>query len=157
MLNVIVCICKSKLLVHPSPYPLPLGNHKSILCVCESVSFSHSFICVIFWIPHIINIIWYLSFSFLLTSLSMIISRTWHPCWNWHPFVLFFTADYYSKMVHIIACKLYLYKHSWRKTSCTSYTVLRFLQIPPNLTNLSTFIHSMCLAKEFPFNFYNLG
>ena len=55
--------------------PHPLGNHKFILSVCESVCFIDKFICVLFEIPHISDIIWYLSFSFWL---SMIISMAIH-------------------------------------------------------------------------------
>ena len=38
ILNVIVCIYQPKLPIHSSPSPLPFGNHKSVLYVCESVS-----------------------------------------------------------------------------------------------------------------------
>ena len=47
----------------------------------------NKFICIIFWIPHISNIIWYLSFSVWLTSLSMITSRSINCC-KWHYFIL---------------------------------------------------------------------
>ena len=36
--NVIVSSTKSKLPVHPTPYPLPLGSHKYVLYVCVSIS-----------------------------------------------------------------------------------------------------------------------
>ena len=60
-----------ELLLH---HPPPRGNHKSILYVWEAVCFLDKFICVLFWIPHISDIIWCLSFSFWLTSPLMIIS-----------------------------------------------------------------------------------
>ena len=36
-LYLIVCICKSRIPTQCLFYPTPLGNHKSVLCVCESV------------------------------------------------------------------------------------------------------------------------
>ena len=36
----ILCICQSQTPNPSLPHPLPLGNHKSILYVCESVSVS---------------------------------------------------------------------------------------------------------------------
>lgn len=59
-------------------------------------------------------------------------------------------------MVHIIVCKLYLHKHSWEKIMYLYTLYWDFCKFP-NLTNLPTFIHSMCLAKEFPFNLSDLG
>ena len=43
ILNGTVCIYQLKLPVHPSPFPLPLGNHKSVLY--QSVCFIDTFIC----------------------------------------------------------------------------------------------------------------
>ena len=56
----------------PSPsHSLPLGNHKCVLHICESVSFSvDRFICAIYQIPHISDIIWYLSFFFFFCFLG---------------------------------------------------------------------------------------
>ena len=51
-----------KLPIFLSFIPLPLGNHKSILCICESV-FIPQIYCVLFYIPHVSDIILYLSFS----------------------------------------------------------------------------------------------
>ena len=42
------------------------------------VRFIHKFTCVIFYIPYISDIVWYLSFSFWLISLSMIMLLQWH-------------------------------------------------------------------------------
>ena len=42
------------------------------------VCFIHKFTCVIFYIPHISDIVQYLSFSFWLISLSMIMLLQWH-------------------------------------------------------------------------------
>jgi len=81
ILHIIVCTCYS-----PNPnisllQLLPLGKDKSVLHVCEFVSvcfwFINKFICIILWTPHVSDII-YLSFSFWLTSLSMITSRSTH-------------------------------------------------------------------------------
>ena len=65
-----------------SPPPLPLGYHKSVLCLWVCFCFVDKFICVIFQIPHINDIIWYLSLSFWLVSLSMIISMSIHVVVN---------------------------------------------------------------------------
>ena len=69
----------SKLLIHPSPSS-PFGNHKFVFYVC--FCFINKFICTINLIPHIRDIIQYLSFSLWLTSLSMIISRSLHVAAN---------------------------------------------------------------------------
>ena len=56
-----------KLPVHPRPTPPP-GNHKSDLCVRESASVLQTglFVSYISGIPHILDILWYLSLSDLL-------------------------------------------------------------------------------------------
>ena len=63
-----------------SPALFPLGNHKSILWLW--VCFKDKFVCVMFQVLRISDIIWYLSFSFWLSSLSMIISRSIHVAAN---------------------------------------------------------------------------
>ena len=60
--------------IPPPPLPFPFGNYKF---VSMSVSLFLS-ICVIFQIPHVRDIIGCLAFSFRLTSLSMINSRSIH-------------------------------------------------------------------------------
>ena len=69
-----------KLLIYPSSTsPSPLRNTSLFsLPVC----FIDKFFCVIFQIPHISDVIWYLSFSLRLTSLSMIISQSIHVAAN---------------------------------------------------------------------------
>ena len=63
----------------PIPSPLPLGKHKSVLYVCVSISV----ICAIFQIPHIIDILQYLSFfDFFQISISIIFSRSIHVAVN---------------------------------------------------------------------------
>ena len=86
ILYIIVCTCLSpKLPVLPSPLPLPLSNHKSVLYVWESVSKICSF--VSYFIFHIlIDIIWYL--SLFLTLLIMLISGCIHVT-EWYYFILF--------------------------------------------------------------------
>ena len=54
----------SNLPLHSSPNPRPLDNHQSVVYVRDSVSISQIGSFVIFQIPHISDIIWYLSFSF---------------------------------------------------------------------------------------------
>ena len=71
ILNVLVCIYQPKFPVHPTPSPLPLGNHKSVLYVCLFLFCRQVHLCYIFWIPHISDIIWYLSFPFLFFCLSL--------------------------------------------------------------------------------------
>ena len=76
ILSITVCICWSHT---PTPSFLhPVISWRPSVCslslwVC--LCFVDKFICVIFSIPHINDIIWYLSFSFWL---SMIISRSIH-------------------------------------------------------------------------------
>ena len=50
----------------------PLGKHTFVFYVCDSVSvlWISSFV-LLFWVPHISGLIWYLSFSAWLTLLSM--------------------------------------------------------------------------------------
>ena len=68
--------CNSSRLLIPTSHPTPrwqLHVCSLFLCVC----FTDKFICVIFYIPHISDITGInLSFSFWLTSLGMIISRS---------------------------------------------------------------------------------
>ena len=50
----------------------------SSLCLWVSFCFVDSFICAMFQIPHVSDNVWCLSFSFWLTSFSMIISSCTH-------------------------------------------------------------------------------
>ena len=98
-----------------SPPPLiPLGKHKSVLYVCLSVSvFIDMFICVVFWIPQI-NDIMYLSFSFRLTSLSMIISRSILVAAN--GIISFFSIAYIYIYTHThthICTHTHIYTHTY--------------------------------------------
>ena len=105
------CICEFQT---PSPTlsqsnSLPLGNHQSILlcpwfCFCSI----DRFFCVIFYTPHISDTMWYLSFSFWFTSLSMIISSFIHVAAN-GIIPLFFMAEwsfvvymYHIFFIHLI-------------------------------------------------------
>ena len=81
---------KPKLLIHPPT----LGKLHS-LCLWIYFYFVGKFICVIFYIPHISDIIWHLSFFSWLTSLSMMISRSIHVAEN-GIILFFFMAEYYS-------------------------------------------------------------
>ena len=93
-LSMCVCICSSsyiyniyiyiyiyiyvnpQILIYPFP-PFPFGNHVYFPCLCIYFCFEYKLICIIFFkILHISDIIWYLSFSAWLTSLTMIISRS---------------------------------------------------------------------------------
>ena len=71
-------MCHSLYLLTPTfhsilpPSPVPIGNHTSILYVCESLFVSSIGSFVIFYMPCINDVIWYLSFSVWLTSLGMI-------------------------------------------------------------------------------------
>ena len=68
--------CNSSRLLIPTSHPTPRWQlHVSSLFLC--VCFTDKFICVIFYIPHISDITGInLSFSFWLTSLGMIITRS---------------------------------------------------------------------------------
>ena len=64
-------------LFHPSLHPLPSGNHQFLLCIYESISVLLClFICFVFEILHVNEIVWYLSFSVWLISLGVIPSRS---------------------------------------------------------------------------------
>ena len=110
-LNIVPCaISRNPLLVHskcnslrlptlnsqsiPFP-PLPLASTSllsmSVICFC----FVDRIICAIFQIPHRSAIIWYLSFSFQLTSLSMKISSSIRVAEN-GIILLFFMTEKYS-------------------------------------------------------------
>ena len=60
--------------------PLTLGDHQSLHYVPDSVCFINRFICVVFQIPHISDVMQYL--SVWLTSLRMIISSSIHVAAN---------------------------------------------------------------------------
>ena len=63
----------------PFLHLLPWQAQVCSLCLWTSFCFADRFIFIIFYIPHINDILWYLYFSFWLTSLiisSMIISRS---------------------------------------------------------------------------------
>ena len=73
-----------RLPVHPTPSPSPLAT--TCLFSKSMIFFSaERFICVVSEIPDISDILWFLSLSFWLTSLSMRVSS----CCKWHYFVLF--------------------------------------------------------------------
>ena len=63
------------------PHPLTLGNHLLVLCISDSVSL-WLFICSVFQIAHISEIINYLSFSVWLISLRIIPHRSNHVVAN---------------------------------------------------------------------------
>ena len=73
-LYIIICIYQFQA---PNP-SLPTFSLCLWICFC----FIDNFTCVIFSTPHIRDIIWYLSFSVWLTSLSMIISSFIHVAAN---------------------------------------------------------------------------
>ena len=73
VLHPVVCASPSPTLMVPAPSCHPTGN----LCICESSSFwPYSLVCCISQIPHISDIIGYVSFSVRLTSLSLIPFRS---------------------------------------------------------------------------------
>ena len=82
--------CLSILIAHscqsqsPNPsFPQPTPPWQPQVCsLCLTVCCIFRFICVILYIPHMSNIMWYFSFSFWLTSLSMIISSCIHVAAN---------------------------------------------------------------------------
>ena len=69
--NITACTQKTQNVHPPHSSSFPLGNHKSTLLGHDCFCFVDRIICVIFQILQISDIIWYLSFSFWLTSLSM--------------------------------------------------------------------------------------
>ena len=71
VLSVIVC----NLLACPSSSPLRWQPQIYSLCLCICFCFVDRLICAMFQIPFVSDTVWHLSFSFKLTSLSMIISN----------------------------------------------------------------------------------
>ena len=54
----------------------------SVCSLCSWFCFIDEFICITFQIPYINNVIWYLSFSYRITSFSMITSSCTHVAAN---------------------------------------------------------------------------
>ena len=96
VLCIVVYICWLQPPNLPLPSSFPFGNPKFVFYVCESLSVLEisSFVSL-FQIPRISCIIWYLSFSVWLTSLSMMISRSTHVAAN-GIISFFFMAEKYS-------------------------------------------------------------
>ena len=92
---------KSQSILLPSQTPC-LRSQVCSPCLWVCFYFVAKFICAVFWIPPISGIIWYLSFFFWLTSLSMVISSCIHVAANGN-ILFFFMAEYYSivYMYHI--------------------------------------------------------
>ena len=88
ILYIVVCICQSQS-PNLSFLPFPPDNHNFVFYICNSISILQisSFV-PFFQIPHISDILYYLSFSVCLTSLSMTISRSIHVAAN--GIILFF-------------------------------------------------------------------
>ena len=64
----------------PSSTPASLGTPQSVSLTL--FCFIDRFICVVFQVPHLSDVIWYFSFSYWLTSLCMIISSCIHVAEN---------------------------------------------------------------------------
>ena len=83
ILCVMVCFSWPQSPTPSLPHFPPLGNHKiCALCLWACFCFVNKFTCVIFWIPHMSDVIRYLSFSLVLTSLGVITSRGIHVAAN---------------------------------------------------------------------------
>ena len=82
-LKVIVCIYQPQT-SHPFHFlpPPPWQPQVCFICLQVCFCFTDSFICAIFGVPHISDIIWYVFFSFWLTSFSMRISSSIHVVAN---------------------------------------------------------------------------
>ena len=81
LFRIIVCVWESPLPAPHSPPSRPpflsLGNHRSVFYVCESVPVSLMCSFVSYFPVHSVSdSVWYLFFSFSLSSLSMIIPRS---------------------------------------------------------------------------------
>lgn len=89
----------------PTPQPLSLTTTNLF-----SESASLGFVCIFFWIPHISKILWYLSFSLLLISLSIMHSRSIYAVTNgwifWLNFIYVYKNIYYIHFIYIV---LYMY------------------------------------------------
>ena len=79
----IIYILHPLLLYFSSHFPFPIGNNQLILYICKYASFLlGSIVCCVFQIPHVSDIIPYLSFSVWLSSLSKMTSRSIHAAAN---------------------------------------------------------------------------
>ena len=89
ILYIIVASTNHKLPIHPSLTLHPSGQPQICsVCLWLCFCFTDKFICIIFWIPHISDIIWYLSFSDLPLSLWQSLGPL--CCCRWYYFVLFY-------------------------------------------------------------------
>ena len=70
-------VCNSLHLLSPTSWPIwaPWQPEVCSLCLWVCFCFVDKFICVIFYVSHVSDIIWHLPVSVWLTSLSVIISR----------------------------------------------------------------------------------
>ena len=96
----------------PPPFPPPQPQVCSFypwVCFC----FVDMFICVIIQIPHISDIMWYLSFTFWLTSQSMIMSRSTLQMALSHSFSWLIFHYKYIVFIHIYIYNthVYIYTH----------------------------------------------
>ena len=95
----------------PSPsVPFLSATTKLFYSLCLWVSFCsvHRFICAIFWIPYISGIMWDLSFSFWLTSVSMILGPSmllqmpwFHSFYGW----VLFRCIYVPHLLNPFICQ----------------------------------------------------
>ena len=91
----------------PTLLPSASGN-------CQSVLYIHELDCFFFKIPHIREIIWYLSFSVWLISLSIVPSRSVHLCCSkCQDFPPFLWLNNISLYIHIytIYSTIYMYMY----------------------------------------------
>ena len=71
-----------------SPFPLPTGNHQSVLCIYESAVFLfYSLACCMFQVPHIRDIIQYLSSSDLFHFTSCQVPPWYYKWQKFHSFL----------------------------------------------------------------------
>ena len=85
------------------------------VCCC----FVNRFICAMFQSPHISDIIWYLSLSFWLSSLSMIISSCIHVAAN--GIILFFFMSQYISLYICTTTSLSICQWTFKMSPCFGY------------------------------------
>ena len=131
-------LCSWKFVPLNRPHPFLSSPHPSLATTCLfSVSITLFLFCYVysfvlfFWIPHISEIIQYLSFSVWLFSLSMITSRSIHVVANgkWQDFILFYSQVIFH-CVYVYIYKyvcVYIYRERERGRALTSSLSLHLL------------------------------
>ena len=117
--------------------PLPhTGNHRFVLCICASAYFMlYSVVIIFFKIPHISNIIEYLSSPVWLISLGIIPSMSISVAVNGNT-SFFFMAVYYSIVcahVCMYVCVCHIFMSQCILTVLAKFSVVLYMALKATL------------------------